>query len=54
MRARVVQQGDAVPEHVAAGRLHQQGALADTESRLDPDPGQAGLLLAQDHRMIRA
>src|SRR5690606_4461429 len=37
----VVDQGDAVPEQVAAGRTHQQRALADREARLGTDPEQA-------------
>ena len=41
---RPVEQRDAVPEHVARRRPHQQGPLTDPELRRDPDPGEAGLL----------
>ncbi|HMN59354.1 MAG TPA: hypothetical protein PJ988_03270 [Anaerolinea sp.] len=39
----LVQQADAVPQHVAIGSVHQQGALPDGEARHAADAGQAGL-----------
>jgi hypothetical protein len=41
-----VQKRDAIPQHVAAGRAHQQRALADGEPRLRPD--------AEDVRLVGA
>src|SRR5438046_2802982 len=40
----VVEQRDAVPQQVATGRSHQQGALADGEARLRADAGQPEVL----------
>ena len=52
--ARLVQQGDAVPQHVAVRGAHQQRPLADRERRLDADADQVGLLLAEHDRVVAA
>ena len=45
LNRRLIEMGDAVPEHVALLGLHQQRPLADGEGRLRDDPRQARLLL---------
>jgi hypothetical protein len=42
----VVEERDAVPQDVPAGRADEQRALADREARLAPDPDEPGRLLA--------
>ena len=35
---RGIERGDAIPQHIAAGRAHQQRALADGEAGCEPMP----------------
>src|SRR5438132_982907 len=42
---RVIDDRDAVPQEVAPRRLHQQGALSDSNCRLGPDSGQAQIIV---------
>ena len=44
-----VDQADAVPQHVARRRRHQQGALADPELRRGADAEQPGLVAERVH-----
>jgi hypothetical protein len=48
VRADIVDQGNAVPEHVAVRGLDQQRALAGTHRGLHPDPEKVRILLAHD------
>ena len=43
---RRIQHRNAVPQDVAAGRAHEERALADRKGRLRPDADHAGLVLA--------
>jgi hypothetical protein len=48
----VVEERDAVPEDVSAGRLDEESALADREARLAAEPDEAGLLLADVRAVV--
>src|SRR5215470_141280 len=50
---RIVEQRDAVPEHIACWREHKVRMLTDRESRQCADADQSGLMLAERIGMAR-